>query len=51
MMMSMNDKKILFTFGCPNRGLTVTRLRHAAALAVDPTAKKNFFRLAVILNE
>lgn len=40
MMMSMNDKKILFTFGCPNRGLTVTRLRHAAALAVDPTAKK-----------
>lgn len=51
MMMSMNDKKILFTFGCPNRGLTVTRLRHAAALAVNPTAKKDFFRLAVMLNE
>ena len=51
MMMSINDKKILFTFGCPNRGLTVTRLRHAAALAVDPTAKKYFFRLAVMLNE
>ena len=34
MMMSMNEKKTLFTFGCPNRGLTVERLRHAAALAV-----------------
>ena len=51
MMMSMNEKKILFTFGCPNRGLTVTRLRHAAALAVDPTAKKDFFSLAIKLNE
>ena len=51
MMMSMNDKKILFTFGCPNRGLTVTRLRHAAALAVDPAAKKDFFTLAIKLNE
>ena len=51
MMMSMNDKKILFTFGCPNRGLTVERLRHAAALAVDPTAKKDFFTLAIKLNE
>ena len=45
MMMSMNEKKILFTFGCPNRGLTVERLRHAAALAVDPAAKKAFYSL------
>ena len=51
MMMSMNEKKILFAFGCPKRELTIARLRHAAALAVDPTAKKNFFRLAVMLNE
>ena len=51
MMMSMNEKKILFAFGCPNRGLTVERLRHAAALAVDPTAKKDFFTLAIKLNE
>ena len=51
MMMSMNEKKILFTFGCPNRGLTVERLRHAAALAVDPAAKKAFFSLAVRLYE
>ena len=51
MMMSMNEKKILFAFGCPKRELTIARLRHAAALAVDPTAKKNFFRLAVMLIE
>ena len=51
MMMSMNEKKILFTFGCPKRELTVERLRHAAALAVDPTAKKAFFSLAVKLYE
>ena len=50
-MMTMNEKKILFAFGCPNRGLTVERLRHAAALAVDPTAKKDFFTLAIKLNE
>ena len=50
MMMSMNEKKILFTFGCPKRELTVERLRHAAALAVDPTAKKAFFSLAVKLS-
>ena len=51
MMMSMTEKKILFAFGCPNRGLTVERLRHAAALAVDPTVKKDFFTLAIKLNE
>ena len=51
MMMSMNEKKMLFTFGCPNRDLTVERLRHAAALAVDPIAKKDFFSLAIKLNE
>lgn len=51
MMMSMNEKKILFAFGCPNRALTVEQLRHAAALAVDPAAKKDFFTLAVKLYE
>ena len=51
MMMSMNEKKILFTFGCPNRDLTVERLRHAAALAVDPAAKKEFFTLAIKLSD
>ena len=51
MMMSMNEKKILFAFGCPKRELTIARLRHAAALAVHPTAKKDFFSLAIKLNE
>lgn len=51
MMMNMNEKKILFAFGCPNRGLTVERLRHAAALAVDPAAKKEFFTLAIKLSD
>ena len=51
MMMSMNEKKILFAFGCPKRELTVERLRHAAALAVDPAAKKAFYSLAVKLYE
>ena len=51
MMMSMNEKKILFTFGCPKRELTVERLRHAAALAVDHAAKKAFYSLAVKLYE
>ena len=50
-MMSMNEKKMLFAFGCPNRDLTVERLRHAAALAVDPAAKKALFSLAVKLYE
>ena len=51
MMMTMNEKKTLFAFGCPKRELTVARLRHAAALAVDPAAKKAFFSLALKLNE
>lgn len=51
MMMSMNEKKILFTFGCPNRELTVEQIRHAAALAVDPAVKKAFYCLAVKLYE
>ncbi|MCI6249101.1 ferredoxin [bacterium] len=50
-MMSMNEKKILFAFGCPNRDLTVERLLHATALAVDPTAKNEFFILAVKLSD
>lgn len=51
MMMTMNEKKILFTFGCPNRKTTVERLRYAAALATDPAAKKVMFTLAVKLND
>ena len=31
MRMSMNEKKALYAFGCPNREATVERLRFAAA--------------------
>ena len=51
MRMSMNEKKALYAFGCPNREATVERLRYAAALAPDPAAKKLFFTLAVKLSD
>ena len=44
MMMSMNEKKILFTFGCPKRELTVERLRHAAALTLPPRKRFTVWR-------
>lgn len=50
-MMTMNEKKILFAFGCPNRVLTVERLHYAATLAVDSAAKKDFYRLADKLDD
>lgn len=51
MEMSMNEKKALYAYGCPNREATVERLRFAAALAPDPAAKKLFFTLAVKLSD
>ena len=51
MEMSMNEKKALYAFGCPNREATVERLRFVAALAPDPVAKKLFFTLAVKLSD
>ena len=51
MRMSMNEKKALYAFGCPNREATVERLRYVAALAPDPAAKKLFFTLAVKLSD
>lgn len=51
MEMSMNEKKALYAFGCPNREATVERLRYAAALAPDPAAKKLFYTLAVKLSD
>ena len=51
MRMSMNEKKALYAFGCPNREATVERLRFAAVLAPDPAAKKLFFTLAVKLSD
>ena len=50
MKMSMNEKKALYAFGCPNREATVERLRFAAALAPDPAAKKLFYMQSVKLD-
>ena len=38
MRMSINEKKALYAFGCPNRDATDERLRFAATLAPDPAA-------------
>ena len=51
MRMSMNEKKALYAFGCPNREATVERLRFVAALAPDPAAKKLFYMLSVKLDD
>ena len=51
MNMTRNEKRILFTFGCPNREATVERLCYAAALAVDLSARKQMMVLAKKLNE
>lgn len=51
MRMSMNEKKALYAFGCPNREATVERLRLVAALAPDPAAKKLFYMLSVKLDD
>lgn len=51
MRMSMNEKKTLYAFGCPNREATVKRLRLVAALVPDPAAKKLFYMLSVKLSD
>ena len=51
MKMSMNEKKALYAFGCPNREATVERLRLVAALTPDPAAKKLFYILSVKLSD
>ena len=40
--MTMNQKKALYAFGCPNRKATVNRFCTLAELAPDP-AVKHFF--------
>lgn len=43
--MNMNEKKALYSFGCPNRESTVKRLRMVAALSPNPATKKLFCTL------
>ena len=49
MRMSIEEKKILFAFGCPDRFNTITRLNHVAMLTVDPGTKKLIRKLALKL--
>ena len=51
MNMRMNEMKILFMFGCPNREATVTRLFYVGSVTVDPSARKQILELAKKLHE
>ena len=42
MNMNINEKKVLYAFGCPVLKATVERLRMLAALTPDPATKKLF---------
>lgn len=50
MKLTINEKKALYTFGCPNRRATVERLRLLAAITPDKSAGKLFCNLAVKLS-
>ena len=38
MKLNINEKKALYTFGCPNHRATVDRLQMLAAITPDPVA-------------
>ena len=44
--MTMNEKKILFTFGCADREATVTRLCYVGSITVDSAAREQMLELA-----
>lgn len=44
--MTMNQKKALYAFGCPNREATVNRFCTLAELAPDPAVKHFFLAIA-----
>lgn len=46
MKLSIQEKKILYAFACPNHHNTVTRLKWLIALTVDPKAKRWMLELA-----
>lgn len=49
MRMSIEEKKVLYAFGCPDYDNTVIRLNHLGMLAVDPGAKKLLAELSLKL--
>ena len=48
--MTMNQKKALYAFGCPDREATVNRFCTLAELAPDPAVKQFFLAIARELN-
>ena len=46
MKLSLEEKKLLYVFACPNHHNTVTRLKLLTTLAVDPEAKRRTLELA-----
>ena len=46
MKLSIQEKKVLYAFACPNHHNTVTRLKWLTALTVDPKAKRWMLGLA-----
>ena len=42
MKLNINEKKALYTFGCPNHRATVDRLQMLAAITPDPVAGELF---------
>ena len=49
MKLNINEKKALYTFGCPNHRATVDRLQLLAAITPDPVAGELFNDLAIKL--
>ena len=50
MKLNINEKKALYTFGCPNHRATVDRLQLLAAITPDPVAGELFNDLAIKLS-
>lgn len=46
MKLSIQEKKVLYVFACPNYHNTVTRLKWLTGLTVDPKAKRWMLELA-----
>ena len=46
MKLSIQEKKVLYAFACPNHHNTVTRLKWLTALTVDSKAKRWMLELA-----
>lgn len=46
MKLTMKEKKLLNTYGCPDYHNTVTRLKWVTALTIDPEARRRMLGLA-----